>query len=229
MAERRAVSLLDFAIAASIAVVPVLLGVVAAGRGRSVPADPDASGARATATATSASATSRRSRPSSPRSCAGPRSAARLVTTDEVLAASRHAGANGGRLALARKQWLADLPSAAPTTRRRRRRSPPSSGGLRRRAAALQRPPQRPRRAPVGFDPARWFAAAAAALAAPIETPTRRPIRFRLAAPISPMRSPPWPQRRRDARAALPGAAAKAGVALAGWRPEQEMLIPARR
>ena len=33
MAERRPATLLEFAIAASIAVVPVLLGVVAAGRG----------------------------------------------------------------------------------------------------------------------------------------------------------------------------------------------------
>jgi hypothetical protein len=72
VAERRAVSLLDCAIAASLAIVPVLLGVVAL-VAFVRPGDPTASGARATATATSASATSRRCRPSSARSCAGPR------------------------------------------------------------------------------------------------------------------------------------------------------------
>ena len=186
MAERRKpASLLDFAIAASIAVVPVLLGVVllvAVIR----PADADASGPRPAASATSACATSRRCKTFEPRD--------RAAQRDQRAACPMAPAGARRRCPQCRREWrgasrVARL--AAPRSAWRARRAPPPAEqiaaqlrGFDAALLALQQPRQR-RGSSIrsASMPARWFAAASAALATPIENPDApgQPFRLRCA------------------------------------------------
>ena len=146
MAERRALSLLDCAIAASLAIVPVLLGVVAL-VAFVRPADPDSfwrqghsdryvSVRHVAALQTFERAIVRRTAQEP-----------RLVTTGRGARRPRAVPARMGRRD--RREAVA----APPRPRRRRRRAAGRAGRrpaerARRRAAALQRADERPRRAP---------------------------------------------------------------------------------
>ena len=159
MAERAPASLLDFAIAASIAVVPVLLGVVAPGRGRSArPMPMRRAAARSdryvsvrlvAALKTFEPAVAARAPPSLPRVPDGAGVLAALPAMPARMARRRRAGAPG---------W--------PRTAWRARAPPPPAeqiaaqlAALRRRAARLQQPQQRAgRRIRSASMPARWFA-----------------------------------------------------------------------
>ena len=211
MAERRAVSLLDCAIAASVAVVPVLLGVVAAGRGRAPgrPRQPLAPGPQRPLRQRPPrrGAADLRARDRAPR----PRRSRAPVTTDDVL----------DGLAPCRREWGgatgAQAVAAPLRPRRRRRRAAGRAGRRPARASSTPRCCASAARANgrvehrVGVDAARWFAAAADALATPLETPDAPGQRFQvrcadLAGALAALRA----RRRARCSRPSPGAAAKA-------------------
>ena len=144
MAERRA-SLLDFAIAASVAVVPVMLGIVALVAWVR-PADPESAWRQGrddryvSVRHVAALKTFERAIVQRPRPAAGARAPPRCST------ACRHAGANGARAAglPVAAPLVFDAPPAPIAGRADRR----AAQRARRGAAALQHARERPRRAP---------------------------------------------------------------------------------
>jgi hypothetical protein len=227
MAERRTTSLLDFAIAASIAVVPIMLAVVllvAVIR----PADPAAAVLRGQA-----------DRYVSVRHVAAlktfeqaivqrPATAPTAPTAEQVL----------DGMPQCRHEWSANWNASQwlPLLAGKRAMAPSLAEHIAAQLAefdaALLRFSSRPNARvshPVGFDAARWFAAADKSLGAAIETPEYPGQRFQvrcadLAAALAALS-------RGDARMleALAWRGTEGSAALARWRPEQEMEITARQ
>ena len=226
MADRKATSLLDFAIAASIAVVPVLLGVVllaavirpadadAAGRG---PQERYMSVRLVTALKTFEPAVLQRSEITAP-----------LPGASDVLAALP-ACQRDWRGASPWRGWLAEVGLArTPPTPPAEQIAAQMAGFDAALLAFSTRANSRVDR-PVGFDAGRWFAAAGAALATPIEnseTPSR-PFRLRCADLADALNA----LARSDAAMleALAWRGSESRIALARWPAAQEMLIPARQ
>ncbi|MEO5843553.1 MAG: hypothetical protein ABIQ33_01795 [Caldimonas sp.] len=226
MAERRAVSLLDCAIAASAAIVPVLLAVIALVAWVR-PGDPDSlwrqglgdryvSVRHVAALQTFEHAIVRRSTRE-----------ARTVTTREVL----------DGLAPCRREWSGET-GAGQWLRRFAiggvDDAPPAAqvaaqlGELDAALLAFSARPNGRVEHRVGVDPARWFAAAADTLATPLESSDAPGQRFQvrcadLAGALSALR--------RGNAAMLESLAwrgSEGAATLARWRPEQEMRITAR-
>src|SRR5436190_7082798 len=226
VAERRAVSLLDCAIAASLAIVPVLLGVVAL-VAFVRPGDPDSfwrqghsdryvSVRHVAALQTFERAIVRRTAQEP-----------RLVTTSEVLDGLAPCRRDWG-VATGAKQWLRRLALGGSDD------APPAAqvaAHLSELDAALLRFSVRPNgrvEHRVGVDPQRWFAAAAEVLATPLETPDAPGQRFQvrcadLAAALATLRRGDAAMLETFAWRGSEGAAT-----LASWRPEQQMRITAR-
>ncbi len=226
MAERRTVSLLDCAIAASAAIVPVLLGVVALVAWVR-PSDPDSIWRQGRSdryvSVRHVAALQTFERAIVRRSAQEPR----LVTTQEVL----------DGLAPCRREW-----SGETVARRWLRRlslggaddAPPAAqiaAQLSELDAALLRFSTRPNgrvEHRVGVDPARWFAAAVDALATPLESVDAPGQHFQvrcadLAGALAALRRGDAAMLETFAWRGSEGAAT-----LARWRPEQEMRITAR-
>ena len=226
MAERRAVSLLDCAIAASLAVVPVLLGVVAL-VAFVRPGDPDSfwrqghsdryvSVRHVAALQTFERAIVRRTAQEP-----------RLVTTGDVLDGLAPCRRDWG-VATGAKQWLRRLALGGADD------APPAAqvaAQLSELDAALLRFSVRPNgrvEHRVGVDPERWFAAAADVLVTPLETSDAPGQRFQvrcadLAGALAALRRGDAAMLETFAWRGSEGAAT-----LAGWRPEQQMRISAR-
>jgi len=226
MAERKPASLLEFAIAASLAVVPVLLGVVvlvAVIR----PADADASGRspqerylslRLVAALKTFEPAVRR------RSAIDPR-----IPDGAGVLAALPACQREWRGASPWRAWLAENGLARPPP-------PPPAEQVAAQLAAFDAAllafssRSNPRvEHPVGFDADRWFAAAAAALASPIENPDApaHPFRLRCADLADALGS----LARSDGAMleSLAWRGSESRLALAHWPPGQEMLIPAHQ
>ena len=228
MAERRPIALLDFAIAASLAVVPVLLGMlwlVAVIR----PADPAAAARQAAADR-----------------YVSVRHVAALQTFEAAIvprASGAHAPRDAGELLAGipscRREWAG---SAGPVERLLQAfgKAPPAStpaDEIVARLAALDGALLRfSTRAnarvgePLGIDGARWFAAVDRALAQPgrIGDVSRAALRAALRRP----RRRAWPRWRAATRGcsrAWPGAAPRAARVLAHWRPDQQVAVGARQ
>jgi len=227
MVERRATSLLDFAIAASIAVVPIMLAVVllvAVIR----PADPGAAPWRGQADR-----------------YVSVRHVAALKTFEQAIV-QRPAAAPASPTALdvlagipqCRREWSATwnasrwLPLLAGTRAMTPSPAEHIAAQLAEFDAALLRFSSRPNTRvshTVGFDAARWFAAADKSLGAAIETPEYPGRRFQvrcadLAAALAALS-------RADARMleALAWRGTEGSAALARWRPDQQMEVSARQ
>ncbi|MEP7302180.1 MAG: hypothetical protein ABI699_11675, partial [Caldimonas sp.] len=226
MSTARSTSLLDLAIVASVAVVPVLLGVVllvAVVR----PAGADADGARerhehylsvrlVAALKTFEPAVLRRDAIAEP-----------LPAADGVLAGLPQCRREW-RGAAPWRVWLAEAGLARPP-------APATAGQVAARLAGLDAAllafstRANPRvEHPLGVDAGRWFAAVGAALATPLaHGDAGRPLRLRCADLVEALLA----LARSDA-AMLEGLAwrgSESRVALARWQPAQEMLIPARQ
>ena len=226
MAERKPASLLDFAIAASIAVVPVLLGVVllvAVIR----PADVEASGR------------SPQERYLSARLVAALKTFEPAVLRRSAINARIPDGA-GVLVALpaCQREWRGASPWRAWLAENGLARTPPPPPAEQVAAqlagfdAALLAFSSRsnPRvEHPVGFDAERWLAAAAAALARPIENPDApaHPFRLRCADLADALGA----LGRSDGAMldSLAWRGSESRIALARWPQEQEMLIPAHQ
>jgi hypothetical protein len=226
VAERHAVSLLDCAIAASGAIVPVLLGVVAL-VAFVRPSDPDSfwrqghsdryvSVRHVAALQTFERAIVRRTAQEP-----------RLVTTDEVLDGLAPCRREWG-VATGAKQWLrrfalGGADDAPPAAQVAAQLSELDAALLRFSVRTNGRVEHR-----VGVDPGRWFAAAADVLATPLETPDAPGQRFQvrcadLAGALAALRRGDAAMLETFAWRGSEGAAT-----LAGWRPEQQMRITAR-
>ena len=226
MAERKPASLLDFAIAASIAVVPVLLGVVllvAVIR----PADADASGR------------SPQERYLSVRLVAALKTFEPAVLRRSAITARLPDGAGVlAALPECQREWRGASPWRAWLAENGLARTPPPPPAEQIAAqlagfdAALlafsSRSNARVER-PVGFDAGRWFSAANAALTAPIENPDApaHPFRLRCADLADALAA----LARSDAAMldSLAWRGSESRLALAAWPATQEMLIPARQ
>ncbi len=226
MAKRKSTSLLDFAIAASLAIVPVLLGVLLL-VGVIRPADADASGRVAPERYLSARlvAALKTFEPAVLKRSA---ITAKLPDSAGVLAALP-ACDREWRGASPWRAWLADAGLA---------RTPPPAPAVQVAAqlaafdAALLAFSSRanPRvEHPLGFDAARWFAAAGEALATPIANADApgHPFRLRCADLADALTA----LSRSDAAMleSLAWRGSESKVALARWPEAQEMLIPARQ
>ena len=225
MAERRTTSLLDFAIAASIAVVPIMLAIAAAG-GRDPPG-------RARRGRMARPARSLRERAPGRRAedlRGGHRAAPGAGGAADRAAGARRPAAVPARVARAWRAGLAGVPAGTHAP------APPAeqiAAGWQRstpRCCASARAPTRASAQPVGIDAARWFAAAEQE---PGRGPSRRPSTrasvSSCAAPIWPTR---WPRSRVPTRRLLDALAwrgTESGATLARWRPEQQMEITAHQ
>lgn len=226
MAERRQASLLEFAIAASIAVVPVLLGVVllvAVVR----PADVEASGK------------SPQERYLSARLVAALKTFEPAVVKRSEVASTIPDGAGVlAALPECRKEWRGAPPWRAWLAENGLARTPPPPpaeqvaaqlAGFDSALTAFSSRSNRRVEHPVGFDVARWFAAASAALAAPIANPDApaHPFRLRCADLADALGA----LARSDGAMleTLAWRGSESRLALAHWPATQEMLIPARQ
>src|SRR5215831_7987804 len=225
MAERRRISLLDCAIAASVGVVPVLLGVVAL-VAVVRPADPD-----------SVDAQGRSDRYVSVRRVAALKTFERAIVARGTVAPARtDTLAVLAGVPACRKEWS----GPAPLTRWLRelagaRADAPVAEQIAAQMneidAALLRFSSRanPRvEHRVGLDPARWFAAAVEALATPVEpadAPGRR-FQVRCADLVAALET----LHRSDSAIldTLAWRGTEGSATIARWRPEQEMQITAR-
>ena len=224
MAERR-VSLLDCAIAASLAVVPVLLGVIAL-VAVVRPADPegvDAQGRgdryvsvrRVAALKTFELAVVRRSS-----------DAPRRVDALDVLAgipACRREWGDGTAIARGWRELAGKAAEATPAEQVAQQLVDLDVALLRFGSRTNARVEHR-----VGVDPARWFAAAAAALATPVEAAGApgRSFQVRCADLVAALET----MRRADAAIleSLAWRGSEGSATLARWRADQEMQITAR-
>jgi hypothetical protein len=226
MAERKPASLLDFAIAASIAVVPVLLGVVllvAVIR----PADVEASGR------------SPQERYLSARLVAALKTFEPAVLRRSAISA-RIPDAAGVLVALpaCQREWRGASPWRAWLAENGLARTPPPPpaeqvaaqlAGFDAALLAFSSRSNSRVEHPVGFDAGRWLAAAAAALARPIENPDApaHPFRLRCADLADALGA----LGRSDGAMldSLAWRGSESRIALARWPQDQEMLIPAHR
>ena len=228
MAERRKASLLDCAIVASVAVVPVLLGVVAL-VAVVRPADPDAAWRQG----------------SNDRHVSVRHVAALKTFEHAIVRAARHGAGGDRRRAGARRRRRVPARMgrshrraavAAPHRARRRRRARAPADAIAAQLneldAALLRFSARdnPRvEQRVGLDAARWFdAAARGAGDADRDAPTRPGQQFRvhcadLGAALATLRAPT-----RAMLATLAWRGTEGSATLARWRPEQLVEIAAR-
>ena len=226
MAERRAISLLDCAIAASLAIVPVLLGVVAL-VAFVRPGDPDSFWRQGHSdryvSVRHVAALQTFERAIVRRTVQEPR----LVSSDEVLdgmaPCRREWGVASGAKAWLRRLVVAGADDAPPAAQ--------VAAQLSELDAALLRFSVRPNgrvEHRVGVDPERWFAAAADVLTTPLETPDAPGQRFqvRCADLVGALAA----LRRGDAAMLETFAwrGSEGAATLAGWRPEQQMRITAR-
>ncbi len=207
---------------------PVLLGVVAAGRGRP-PGRPGRVRRQAPQRPLRQRPPRRRAaRPSSARSCAATASDAapgrrRRGARRRCPQCRREWGGRDRRAALAAPRSASAAPPTPPPADADRR----AAGRARRRAAALQRPRERARRAAASAStpragspppPRRWRRrsrspdAPGPALPAALRRPRRRARRA-------------GARRRARCSRAWPGAAARAGATLARWRPDSRCAI----
>jgi hypothetical protein len=226
MSERRPASLLDFAIAASIAVVPVLLGVVllvAVIR----PADVEASGEGP------------QERYLSVRLVAALKTfEPAVLRRSKVESALPDAAGVLSALPECSREWRGPLPWRAWLAENGLARTPPPPpaeqvatrlAGFDAALAAFGGRSNRRVEHPVGFDAGRWFAAARAALAAPIENPDApaHPLRLRCADLADALAA----LARSDGAMleSLAWRGSESRLALAHWPEAQEMLIPARQ
>jgi hypothetical protein len=224
MAERRSLSLLDCAIVASVAIVPILLGVVAL-VAFVRPADPDAAwryglnDRYVSVRHVAALKTFERAVVRHDGAAAAPIEAAQVL---DGIAACRREWGEGGALAELRS-FIAGghtepLPAAQIATQ---------LGEL---DAALRRFASRPNprvEHAVGFDAARWFAAARSALATPIESEAAPGQHFRLR--CADLVGALAALRRADASMleSLAWRGSIGAATLARWPAEQEMQIGA--
>ncbi|MEP7058743.1 MAG: hypothetical protein ABI809_13335, partial [Caldimonas sp.] len=226
MAEPRPTSLLDFAIAASLAVVPVMLAVVwlvAVVR----PAEPGAAIARG-----------RGDRYLSVRHVAALKTFEQAVRPRAADAAPPSAAALLDAVPQCRREWGARWSLGPWLAQTFGRRAPEPTEAehiaaqLAQLDAALLRFSSRPNarvEAPLGFDATHWFAAANASLETAIEAPDYPGQRFRvgcadLALALAALD-------RADARMleTLAWRGTVGGAALAHWRPDQQVEIAARQ
>ncbi len=226
VAERRAVSLLDCAIAASLAVVPVLLGVIALVAWVR-PGDPESIWQQG-----------RSDRYVSVRHVAALQTFERAIVAPLVARAAARDDERGARRPRAvparmERRGRREAVAASLRARRRRRRTAGgagrrAAGRARRRAARLRRPRQRSRRAPRrrrsralvrcrrrrARDAARVDRRARAALPGSLRRPGRRAAALRRA-DAAMLDSFAW-------------RGSEGAATLARWRPEQEVRITAR-
>ena len=226
MAERRKVSLLDCAIVASGAVVPVLIGVVAL-VAVVRPADPDAAWRQGkndryvSVRHVAALKTFERAIVARGRQAPAAIDAAQVL--DGVAACRREWGVRTGALPWLRRTVLGGVAESAPADEIAARLNELDAALLRFSARASPRVEQR-----VGLDAARWFGAAGEALATPIETAEAPGQQFRvrcadLSAALATLR-------RGDAAMLenLAWRGTEGSATLARWRPEQQMQVAAR-
>jgi len=226
VAERRAISLLDCAIAASLAIVPVLLGVVAL-VAFVRPGDPDSFWRQGHSdryvSVRHVAALQTFERAIVRRTAQEPRE----VTTDEVLdglaPCRREWGVATGAKPWLRRLALGGAEDAPPAAQIAAQLSELDAALLRFSGRVNGRVEQR-----VGVDPARWFAAAAEVLATPLETPDAPGQRFQVR--CADLASALAALRRGDAAMLETFAwrGSEGAATLAGWRPEQQMRITAR-
>jgi len=224
MAERRKVSLLDCAIVASGAVVPVLIGVVAL-VAVVRPADPDAAWRQG-----------RNDRYVSVRHVAAlktferaivPRQAQTTIDATQVLdgvaACRREWSVRTGVLPWLRRTVLGGAAETAPADEIAARLNELDAALLRFSARANPRVEQR-----VGLDAARWFGAAGEALATPIETVDAPGQQFRVR--CADLSGALAALRRADATMLenLAWRGTEGSATLSRWRPEQQMQVAAR-
>ena len=226
MAERRTASLLDFAIAASLVVVPVMLGVlllVAVVR----PAQPEA-GSRTpgehyvSVRHVAALQTFERAIVARASTAAGPVTAAQLL---DALPACRREWSDATPLERGLR-WLgaADASRPTPADRIAARWSDLEAALLRFSSRANVRVEHR-----VGLDLQRWAAAAAAALDTPIESSAYPDRRFRVG--CADLVGALAALARADGRMleTLAWRGTEGGTTLARWRPDQVTWVSARR
>jgi hypothetical protein len=226
MSERRKVSLLDCAIAASAAVVPVLIGVVAL-VALVRPADPDAAWRQA-----------RNNRYVSVRHVAALKTFERAVVKRPQLAPAAISAAQVlGGVAACRSEWSAasgplqwlrrlvvgGAAESAPAEDIAAHLSELDAALLQFSARANTRVEHR-----VGLDAARWFEAASKALAAPIETSDAPGQQFRVR--CNDLTGALAALRRADAAMleTLAWRGTVGSTTLARWPPDQEMQVSAR-
>ena len=226
MAERRKLSLLDCAIAASAAVVPVLLGVVllvAVVR----PADPDAAWRRGrddryvSVRHVAALKTFERAIVRRADAAAAAVDAAQVL--DGVAACRREWSARSGVLPWLQRTVLDSSPEVPPAEEIAARLGELDAALLRFSARANPRVEHR-----VGLDIQRWFAAASETLATPIETDAAPGQHFRLR--CSDLTAALAALRRADAAMleTLAWRGTEGSATVARWRPDQEMQVTAR-
>ncbi|HEV7575968.1 MAG TPA: hypothetical protein VGO85_07980, partial [Caldimonas sp.] len=226
MAERRSVSLLDCAIAASAAIVPVLLGVVAL-VALVRPGDPDSVWRQGRndryVSVRHVAALQTFERAIARRASAEPLATSAADVLAGVTPCRRDWGADSGVLHALRRFVVGGADDAAPAAQ--------VAAQLNELDAALLRFSTRPNgrvEHRVGIDASRWFAAAGDALAMPLESGEAPGQRFRmrcadLAGALAALRRGDAAMLETFAWRGSEGAAT-----LARWRPEQEMRISAR-
>jgi hypothetical protein len=226
MAERREVSLLDCAIAASLAVVPVLIGVVtlvAFVR----PADPDAAWRQGRndryVSVRHIAALKTFERAIVKRQADAPLVVSAAQLLEEVAPCRREWAADDGPMRRLRHWVAGGAPEVAPADEIATHLGELDRALLRFSARANARVEHS-----VGLDATRWFAAARDALATPIETSDAPGQRFRLR--CADLVGALAALRRADAGMleALAWRGSEGSAALARWRPDQEVQISAR-
>ena len=226
MAERRKVSLLDCAIVASGAVVPVLIGVVAL-VAVVRPADPDATWRQGRndryVSVRHVAALKTFERAIVRRQGSAPATIDAAQVLDGVAACRREWGVHTGGLPWLRRAVLGGAAEAAPAEEIAAHLNELDAALLRFSTRANPRVEHR-----VGIDAARWFGAAGETLATPVETADAPGRQFRvrcadLSAALATLR-------RADATMleSLAWRGTEGSATLARWRPDQEMQVTAR-
>jgi hypothetical protein len=226
MAERRKVSLLDCAIVASGAVVPVLIGVVAL-VAVVRPADPDATWRQGRndryVSVRHVAALKTFERAIVRRQGTAPATIDAAQVLDGVAACRREWGVHTGGLPWLRRAVLGGAAEAAPAEEIAAHLNELDAALLRFSTRANPRVEHR-----VGIDAARWFGAAGETLATPVESADAPGQQFRvrcadLSAALATLR-------RADATMldSLAWRGSEGSATLAHWRPDQEMQVTAR-
>jgi hypothetical protein len=226
MAERRKVSLLDCAIAASAAVVPVLIGVVvlvAVVR----PADPDAAWRQGRddryVSVRYVAALQTFERAIARRQSLAPTTIDAAQVLDGVAGCRREWGVPNGPLPWLRRAVLGGAPETAPADEIAARLNELDAALLRFSGRSNPRVEHR-----VGFDAARWFGAVRDALATPVATGDASGRQFQLR--CADLAGALAALRRGDGAMleSLAWRGSEGSATLARWRPDQEMQVSAR-
>jgi len=226
MAERRSVSLLDCAIVASGAVMPVLIGVVAL-VAVIRPADPDAAWRQGRndryVSVRHVAALKTFERAIVPRARQAPAAIGAAQVLDGVAACRREWSVRTGALPWLRRAVLGGAAETAPADEIAARLNELDAALLRFSARDNPRVEQR-----VGLDAANWFGAASEALASPIEIADLPGRQFHVR--CADLSSALATLRRADAAMLdnLAWRGTEGGATLAHWRPEQQMQVAAR-